>query len=49
MNEPSNSPEPVSVSRAPASRSPRIGLVLGGGGASGLAFHAGVLWARSTP
>jgi NTE family protein len=26
-------------------RPPRIGLVLGGGGASGLAFHAGVLWA----
>lgn len=26
-------------------RRPRIGLVLGGGGASGLAFHAGVLWA----
>ena len=28
MNEPSNSPEPVLVSRAPASRRPRIGLVL---------------------
>jgi NTE family protein len=26
-------------------RSPRVGLVLGGGGAAGLAFHAGVLWA----
>jgi NTE family protein len=26
-------------------RPPRIGLVLGGGGASGLAFHAGTLWA----
>ena len=24
---------------------PRVGLVLGGGGAGGLAFHAGVLWA----
>jgi NTE family protein len=29
----------------PAGPSARIGLVLGGGGASGLAFHAGVLWA----
>ncbi len=37
---------------APPDRAPsaapgpiRVGLVLGGGGASGLAFHAGVLWA----
>ena len=29
----------------PGGRPARIGLVLGGGGASGLAFHAGVLWA----
>lgn len=31
--------------RGPGGRPARIGLVLGGGGASGLAFHAGVLWA----
>jgi NTE family protein len=31
--------------RVPNRRQPRVGLVLGGGGAAGLAFHAGVLWA----
>ncbi len=31
--------------RGPGGRPARIGLVLGGGGASGIAFHAGVLWA----
>ena len=38
-------PATASVVGGSASRPPRIGLVLGGGGASGLAFHAGVLWA----
>ena len=28
-----------------ALESPRVGLVLGGGGVAGMAFHAGVLWA----
>ncbi len=37
-------PESGSTS-GPEGRPARIGLVLGGGGASGLAFHAGALWA----
>ena len=37
--------EPGSVLSGSRGRRARIGLVLGGGGASGLAFHAGVLWA----
>lgn len=42
---PSEAPESGSMQRRPGERPARIGLVLGGGGASGLAFHAGVLWA----
>lgn len=42
---PSQQPEPGSKLHEPEGRSARVGLVLGGGGASGLAFHAGVLWA----
>lgn len=38
-------PGPQSMLRGRGGHPARIGLVLGGGGASGLAFHAGVLWA----
>src|SRR4051794_37190794 len=34
----------VSTSLPPATTT-RVGLVLGGGGVAGMAFHAGVLWA----
>jgi NTE family protein len=37
--------EPPRVGSPAGARPPRVGLVLGGGGAAGLAFHAGVLWA----
>lgn len=46
MRTPSSEPPaPGFRMQPPGDRPPRIGLVLGGGGASGLAFHAGVLWA----
>ncbi len=38
-------PVQASIGLGPQHRPARVGLVLGGGGASGLAFHAGVLWA----
>lgn len=42
---PTKSPGPGSTLHVRQERPARIGLVLGGGGASGLAFRAGSLWA----
>lgn len=42
---PSMPPDRDSIEWRDGARPARIGLVLGGGGAAGLAFHAGVLWA----